>query len=235
MPSPIAAIDLIKSSMRLAGIISGNQTPKANETNDALNVLNDMLEEWSTDGLTVWGSENNSFPLVPGKANYTLGPGGDFNDIRPIDLRSFYVIFNGVSYDGTLIQQDRYNRIAVKATPGIPREAYYIPNFPLGDIYFYPVPDQAYTVLLVYDPLLNSVANTSQVLTFPPGYAKALRWNLAVDLAAEYGNTLSDDVRHIAVSSLASIKDANNTAPDTMSFDAVLTGRRIQDGWQGGD
>lgn len=235
MPSPIVAIDLIKSSMRLAGIISGNQTPKANESNDALTVLNDLLEQWSTDTLTVWGSDNATYPLVPGKSKYTIGPAGDFNDIRPIDVKSFYVSYNGVDYDGMMIQQDRYNRIPVKTTPGIPREAQYIPNAPLGALYLYPVPDQAYNILLVYDPLLNQVANLSQVLTFPPGYAKALRWNLAVDLAAEYGAPISGDIKAIAVSSLASIKDANNLAPDTMSFDPVLTGRRIQDGWQGGD
>lgn len=235
MPSPIVALDLIKSSMRLAGIISGNQTPKANEANDALVVLNDLLEEWSTEDLTVWGSDNVLYPLVPGKLKYSIGPGGDFNDIRPIDIQSFYVDFNEVSYNGTVIGQDRYNQIPVKSTPGIPRELQYIADYPMGFLYMYPVPDQAYQILLVYDPLLNQIPNLATLLTYPPGYAKALRWNLAVDLAAEYGQTLSSDVNKIAVSSLASIKSANNISPDTASFDPVLTGRRVPDGWQGGD
>lgn len=235
MPSPIVALDLIKSSMRLVGIISGNQTPKANESNDALVVLNDLLEEWSTEDLTVWGSVNFSTVFVPNKASYTIGPTGDFNDIRPIDIQSFYVTLNGVSYPGTTIGQDRYNQIPVKATPGIPRELQYISNYPLGLVNFYPVPDQAYGLLLVYDQLLNQIPSLSSILTYPPGYAKALRWNLAVDLAAEYGVPVAPEVGRIAVSSLASIKSANNISPDTASFDPVLTGRRIQDGWQGGD
>lgn len=241
MPSPIVALDLIKSSMRLAGIISGNQTPKANETNDALNVLNDLLEQWSTDSLTVWGSDNVSYPLVAGKAKYTLGPGGDFNDVRPIDIQSAYIDYvsanplTPVSYPVNVIGQDRYNQIAVKATTGIPQELLYINNSPLGSVTLYPVPDQAYNIILISDPLLNQVTGVSQILTYPPGYAKALRFNLAVDLAAEYGSPVSPDINKIAVSSLASIKDSNNNNYDTSSFDPVLTSRRRNDGWRGGD
>lgn len=235
MPSPIVALDLITSSMRLAGIISGNQTPKAKESIDALAVLNDLIEEWSTDDLTVWGSDNAAFVLTPGKNKYTMGPGGDFNDIRPIEIDTGYATLNGVDYDITIIGQDRYNRIPVKTTTGIPRELLYLNNFPLATVYLYPTPDQAYTLNLTYDPLLNQIASLSTSVVYPPGYAKALRWNLAVDLAAEYGAPVSPQIAQIAVSSLAAIKTTNNNDYSTMSFDPVMTGRRIQDGWQGGD
>lgn len=241
MPSPIVALDLIKSSMRLAGIISGSQTPKANESNDALNTLNDLLEQWSTDGLTVWGSDNAVFTLVPGKNKYTIGTGGDFVDSRPVTIQGAYIDYvtggptTAVSYDVTIIGQDRYNRIPVKLTPGIPEELLYINNYPLGSITLYPVPDQAYNLILVSDPLLNQIASLATLVSYPPGYAKALKWNLAVDLCAEFGMPVSPDIAKIATSSLGSIKSTNNDDMDTMSFDAVLTSRRRNDGWRGGD
>lgn len=241
MPSPIVALDLIKSSMRLAGIISGNQTPKANESNDALTTLNDLLEEWSTDSLTVWGSDNTAFLLTPGKAKYTIGPGGDFNDVRPVDINSAYIDYTTggpsttVSYPVWPWGQDKYNAVAVKATPGIPERLLYINNYPLGSVTLYPVPDQAYSIILVSDPLLNQVASLATLLSFPVGYAKALKWNLAVDLCAEFGMPVSPDVAKIAMSSLASIKSSNNSSMDTASFDSVLTDKRQSDGWLGGD
>jgi len=48
MPSPTTAIDLINSSARLAGILASGETLTSDEANDALNVLNDVLEGWST-------------------------------------------------------------------------------------------------------------------------------------------------------------------------------------------
>ena len=51
--------------MRLIGTIATGETPTADETADGLLVLNDMLENWSTETLSVWGSSNQTFNTVP--------------------------------------------------------------------------------------------------------------------------------------------------------------------------
>lgn len=238
MPSPIVALDLIKSSMRLVGIISGNQTPKANESNDALNVLNDLLEDWATDNLLCWGSANNSYPAIAGKNSYMLGPtvtAPDWVGQRPTSIDAAYANLNGVDYPIRMMGPDHYSRIAVKQTTGIPYEMWYINNFPNGEVIIYPTPDQAYTIFTIADQLLSKVATLTTTLTYPNGYAKALRWNLAVDLAAEYGVPVSPDVSRIATESKVTIMSSNNDAKDTMNFDPILTDRRSNSGWRGGD
>jgi hypothetical protein len=50
------------------------------------------------------------------------------------------------------------------------------------------------------------------VIAFPPGYAEAFRYNLAVRLSAEFGAPLPPAVPAIATDSLARLKTIN--APD---------------------
>ena len=50
-----------------------------------------------------------------------------------------------------------------------------------------PVPDAALTITLVHDEAFTALASVSTSLSFPPGYERALRYALAVELAPEFG------------------------------------------------
>ena len=74
------ALDLITGALRNINALEAGETPNATDSADALQILNDLMESWSQDGLTLYGSNENILTLTPGKYQYTIGnyTGGTF-------------------------------------------------------------------------------------------------------------------------------------------------------------
>jgi len=223
MPSGIIVSDLIKSSMRLIGAIATGETPTADEANDGLLVLNDMLENWSTESLSVWGSSNRTFNLVPAQRTYTIGPAGDWNTQRPQDIDDAYCTFSGVDFPVKVISQEQYNEINLKsmAQPIVER-LLYVNEFPLGVITVWPVPTQAAPITLTMQRILTFPVALTDVLTGPPGYLKALRYCLAVEFAPEFGMEPPPTVVAVANDAKGDYKRANMPLV-VAQYDAALT------------
>lgn len=75
------ASDLITGAMRSINALEAGETPNPNDSSDALQVLNDLLDTWSADKLFVFSSNENLLTLVPGQYQYTVGNpvGGTFS------------------------------------------------------------------------------------------------------------------------------------------------------------
>lgn len=75
------AQDLITGAMRSINALEAGETPNPNDSSDALQVLNDLLDTWSADKLFVFSSNENLLTLVPGQYQYTVGNpvGGTFS------------------------------------------------------------------------------------------------------------------------------------------------------------
>lgn len=225
MPSPTTAIDLITSSMRLAGILAANETPTADESQTALSVLNDLLEQWNTQRLTVYRVRNDAYTLTINDGVYTIGPSGDFNGLRPIQIQGGYTTINNIDYPLEVIDQDKYDNFAYKANGGIPYYICYNAGFPLGTIQLYPRPSVVSTLTIRYDMQFTALASISDSIIYPPGYAKALKYELGIELCAEFQTPVSPVVLKIMESAKADIKRMNIQLTEA-TFDAGLTGGR---------
>lgn len=228
------ARDLIKSSMRLATILASGESPTGDELNDGLKVLNDLLENWSTERLTVWSRDNASFATSVGVETYTIGTGATWNTDRPIRIAATcYMRVNGTDFPMSQWGQAEYDQVAVKSTGGIPERFLYVNDYPLGSVTLYPVPSQAMTAVLSIDRVLTFPLTLATVLAYPPGYEKALRFALAANLAPEFGIVLPADVAAIARSCKADIKRANKVRV-LSAFDPALQGDPCFAYWQRG-
>jgi hypothetical protein len=225
MPSPIVAADLIASSARLAGVLADGETLTASEFNDCLLVLNDMLEDWSTEKLSVWDTANEVFSLVAGTASYTMGSGGTFNTARPpLGIIGGFVTLNGMDFPLTPITRAAYDMLPAKSQGGIPERVLYVGSYPLASVVLWPVPSEAMTVSLQTTRTLAQAALTTS-LSGPPGWIKALRTNLGVELCPEFGARASPDLLIIAADAKADYKRANQQSiVPVMGVDAALLG-----------
>lgn len=221
----VIALDLIQSAMRLIGALEAEEIATAAEASDALAVLNDLLEDWSTENLTVFSTtKQGPFALTPGVATYTIGPAGTFNGFRPITIESAYVSFQGIDYPVQEVDNQQYDALALKTQGSpIPLWLNYTPKFPLGEITLWPVPSSTATLTLTCNLQFTALANTAASISYPPGYSKALRYALACELAPEYGLALRPDLARTAQDAKADIKRQNKTPP-LMSFDPTLSG-----------
>ena len=228
-----SALQLIESSLRLATVLASGETATADEATDGLKSLNDILENWSLENLTVWQGDNEQYALTPGTGSYTIGPGGAFNTTRPIRIGLSFVRVNGSDFPLDQWSLDEYNAVAVKNIGGIPERYVYINEYPLGQIILYPVPAAASTLFLNTDRVLTFPVTLATVLAFPPGYEKALRYTLATNLAPEYGVIPPPAVQAIATGSKADLKRANKKRV-VAAYDSTLMGEPAFAYWQRG-
>lgn len=223
MPSPTTAGALITSSLRLIGAIATGETPTAAEINDGINALNDLLENWSTQNLAVYDSPVLTFPTIAGQAVYTIGPGGNWNTVRPVRLGDdSYCTFNGVDFPVDLIGQGEYDMIGLKTQQQpIIEKMLYVNDNPLGIITLWPVPSGIVNITINPDRVLTAVADQSTTMVFPPGYLLPMRYHLGILLAPDYGRQISTEIASVATSSFASLKRANKVKR-VATFDGAL-------------
>jgi len=92
-------------------------------------------------------------------------------------------------------------------------------------MYLWPVPTIALEMHIISVQELAQPANLSTALVIPPGYLRAFRFNLACELAAEFGVEPSPTVRRIADVSMRTLKRINNPN-DLMMLPPSLVGRK---------
>lgn len=218
--------DQIKRALRLLGVLAEGENPSANEYADSLMALNQMLDSWSTERLAVFTTTDQALTWPSGEATRTLGPTGDLVGTRPVLLDpSTYYVVDGVSYPVTIVNEGQYNAIVVKGNEStLPKFLFINPTFPDAEITLYPVPTQDLAFHFVSVTPLSEPADTSTELAFPPGYMRAFAYNLALEIAPEFGVQPSNDVRRIAVASKRNLKRINDPG-DVMSMPLALVGR----------
>lgn len=69
-------IDIISRALKDIGALEAGETPTAEATQDAFDMLNDMIDQWSNEDMMVFYKTEIIFPINAGQTQYTLGPGG---------------------------------------------------------------------------------------------------------------------------------------------------------------
>lgn len=226
-----SAGDIINGSLRLLGQLAEGETPSAETSADALAAMNQMIDSWSIERLSVFSTQDQVFTWPANTINRSLGPTGDFVGQRPIlldDSTYFVDPGSGLSYDILFINQDQYNGIALKTVSStFPQLMWVNMTYPDIEMYLYPRPTKDLQFHLVSVQPLDQPATLNTVLSFPPGYLRAFRYCLACELAPEFGVEPSPQVQRIAMTSKRSLKRINNP-DDIMALPYSLIARRRQ-------
>ena len=224
--------DLINGSLRLLGVLAEGETPSSETSQDALLAMNQMIQSWNTERLAVFSTQDQVVSWPPSTISRTFGPTGNIVANRPVaidDSTYFRDPSNGISYGLKLINQQQYNGIAVKTvTSTYPQVMWVNMTYPDVEMYVYPVPTKVLEFHIVSVEELTQPANLATDLAFPPGYLRCFRYNLACELAPEFGTEPSRQVQRIAMTSKRNLKRINN--PDdimSMLYSIVATRQRF--------
>jgi hypothetical protein len=224
-----SAGDIITGALRLIGVVAEGEDPSPETAADALSAMNQMIESWNTERLSVFSTQDQVFSWPATEIRRTLGPTGDFVGNRPIlvdDATYFKDPTTGVSYGLKLINQQQYNGIALKTVRSTyPQVMWVNMTYPNIEMYIYPVPTRVLEFHFVSVETLSQPAILATMLTFPPGYLRAFRYNLACELAPEFGVEPSRQVSRIAMTSKRNLKRINNP-DDLMSIPYTIVGSR---------
>jgi hypothetical protein len=207
------AAEIIDGSLRLLGVLAEGETPSAAVMQDSIMAINQMIQSWDTERLSVFSTQDQVFTWPANVISRTLGPTGDFVGNRPIevdDATYFKDPSSGLSFGVKLINQQQYDGIAFKTVTSTYPQVLWVNNtFPNIEMTIYPVPIKALEWHIISVETLNEVSSVATDMYFPPGYLRAFRYNLACELAPEFGIEPSPQVQRIAMTSKRNLKRIN--------------------------
>ena len=230
------ANDQINRALRLLGILAEGETPSAETSQDALVALNQMIDSWNTERLSVFNTIDQVFTWPAGEIQRHLGPNGaslgGFDGIRPIlldDATYYRDPSTNVSFGIKFINQQQYDGIAVKTvTSTYPQVMWINMEYPSIQMTVYPKPTRDLEWHFISVQELDQPATLATEILFPPGYLRAFTYNLAMEFAPEFGVEPSPQVQRIAMTSKRNLKRINN--PDdimSMPYSLVATRQRF--------
>ena len=83
-------IDLISRALKDIGALEAGETPTPDAAQDAFDMLNDLVDQWSNESFMVFNVTEIIFPVVNGQTQYTIGPNPSTQN------------FIGASFDGSI-------------------------------------------------------------------------------------------------------------------------------------
>lgn len=213
-----SALDIIKASFRAIGVLAKSEAPSADEANDALQSLNFLIDNWSARRLLGTALIRESFPLTAFQQSYTIGIGANFNTTVPFDITSaFYRDSFNVDRQLEIVTREQFDSYEDKQiVQALPEALFFDPGatqqaVETATIYLYFTPDasSSYTLFIESQKPFTEFAALTTTVTFPPSYYRALKWNLALELAPEYGRPITPDVMEHALDSLETLEAVN--------------------------
>ena len=197
---------IISLALRKLGVLEIGDTPDANSIANASMSLNLLIKQLGTEGLKLWKNSELIIPLTSGKTMYTLG--GASSDLmydslaptvaitdKPLKvIQGFYRNIGTSPYIDVPLQvlsKQEYNTLGSKFSTGTANSIFYDVKLRNGLMYVYLTPDaNAQSNLqmhLVAQMPINDVTSGNEIPDFPNEWMNCLVWNLADQMAIEYG------------------------------------------------
>lgn len=221
---PITTVrKVVYTAYRIAGILAdAGVTQNPEELQDGFDTLNAMLDGWNSQRLMIYTITRYLFQLVSGQQSYSIGPGAaDWDFPRPprIEVASCVIISDPnypLEQPIAPMTYQQWQTLPVKSTTSpIPQSFYYDQQFPIGNVFFYPVPSAQDSgtnqVALYVWATIPALQGFDQEISFPPQYLECIQYNLAVRLAERFPlrQKMSPSAAKRAEDTLRTVKSLN--------------------------
>jgi len=218
--------DLIRATLRLIGAVSSSETPQNDESSDALEAMNMLLSSWGATRF-LSASTGKVTKAMTGVSSYTIGSGGDIDTTRPTSIYNAYWSTGGLDYPLQNLDYSDYERIGIKTVGGIPEYICLKPDNPLSTVFLFPVP--ANGTLTIDNVRPATELGLDDEFPYPAEWQRAVKFNLAIELAPEFGFQVTPELMALAEDSKAIVMRSMVTVP-LAKFDALLPANNRQSG-----
>lgn len=182
------ALDLITGAGRLLGVVRKGEALDDDEASDGLSALNAMLSSWGSETLMALARVRESFTLTS-SASYTIGTGQTLNTTLPIAISNAFIRIGSIDYPLAEITDDEYDNITLKDVSGIPFVFNFTnsPTTASATIRLYPSPSAGYELHLLSEKPFSTLTLSTDIYFPQAAGERAVRYNLAVEMAPEFG------------------------------------------------
>lgn len=222
---PLTAHRLIYDAYRALGVLRPGQLTSPEGMDDAFGVLNDLVDSWNTESLMIPSLRRDVYELTAGVGSYTLGPGGTLGGERPQKSVSAALVSCGCGCGCASGGCTDLRMVGSWSDCSSNCGIYIDSAYPDVNIRIHPPPTDGQALALQSWNTLATFADLNTPYGFPPGYALALRWGLAQQLAPlalimqKIPQNLLQVIEQRAVESKAAVKSLRSSPPPEMKSD----------------
>jgi len=90
-------IDIISRALKDIGALESGETATPDAAQDAFDMLNDLVDQWSNEEMMVFYKNEIVFPITPGQTQYTIGPGGQIGAIVSGSITGNILTITGIT------------------------------------------------------------------------------------------------------------------------------------------
>ena len=187
------AREIITPAMRHLGVVAQGEVPTAEEAQDALSMLNNLLDLWSLENMLIVADTITTVTLLAGKQTYTIGEGAEIDVVWPIQIEQaqlrIITTLPNLELPLRILNETEYGLTRIKDLRSTyPQAIFQHTTYPTGTLFLWPVPDEQNEMVLWHKGLVAAFTSLSTPdVSLPRGYRLALEYNLAEHLAPQYG------------------------------------------------
>lgn len=172
------ARDIIDQSMKMAGILGVGQTLLAEDVNDGLTSLQNMISQWQK---RRW-LQPSLFDIAKignNAVSNKIGDGQYWNTPRPDKIRAAYFVQVGGTVSFPLYplnSYEDYTLVSLKQLNSWPTRFFYDQAFPYGNVFIWPIPTPSYEIHLIIPSQLgfSTTIASGAITTAGAGYVNGV-------------------------------------------------------------
>lgn len=240
MATPIRfnANAVIAAAFSDLGTYAPGETVPSADAQAALQRLNALISGLGLSPLTFPFIDREVFAVVPGQSTYTMGPGGDFDTVRPLSLTGAGLLMPSqasttgpIEIPRGMMTDDAYQMLQTKDLQNsMWTNVYFNPTYTdgLASVFLWPTPNSTtYQCVLYRGEVIQGFPNLTTLGDYPPGVFELLEYQLGKRLAPGYGGAgWTSELDGLARDSLALFKRNNFKLADTVLDPAMTRDRR---------
>jgi hypothetical protein len=242
-PGPSTVRNVCTNALYEINVVAPGEQPDSLELAFVLDKFNQLVDSWNTQQVYIFASDLLSsappapmgngaqFILTPSLSPHTIGPKPiagagppppqpSFQVIneRPVRMKSANVLLSNVNpivrFPLEMRDKDWWAKQRVQTIQtSLPTDLYYRPDWPLGSLFFWPVPNFAYQVEFEVETILQGGLTLNSIFTAPPGYELAITLTLAELLCPSFEKPPNQLLLQAASRARQNVQGLNASAP----------------------
>lgn len=208
-PAPVTFRTICTNALYELNVSAPGEVPDPLDLAFALDKANQLADSWSTQQYYIYASQlvsqrpdnNANYLLTPGLSPHTIGPTpGNPSFLiafeRPVRIVSANILLSNVNpivrFPVAIRDKDWWAKQRVQTIQtALPTDLYYRPDWPLGSLFFWPVPNFAYRVEFEIESIIQGGISLDTPYVVPPGYELAFTLTLAELLCPAFEKQLN--------------------------------------------
>lgn len=181
---PFPALPAIRKALSVSGHVMFGEAPEAEASALCVDLINDILLEWSLKSIYNPGIRTVEFPSN-GTNTYLLGdatgttPASTFN---PRHLNQVTVKTGNVVFPIALQSMADWELVMPKNITGVTSDAFWDYQLDQSTLNLWPIPPAGYTISITGTPTIARITNAADDIDLPEEYSEFLTWTLAMTL-----------------------------------------------------